>query len=130
VPLVQSAPLSLSLDTWNHFVARRTGNTYEIFLNNSGVALVNASPTENSASAASLLIGRRNADDNRDFAVEGSLDEIAIWSRALGNDEVSALYNSGSGYVIAIPEPGTVSLLAGAALALWLGRRTRRIFHR
>jgi len=47
-----------------------------------------------------LLIGRRNSGDwlTPDFfPVDGRLDEIAIWGRALTDEECSSLYNNGNG---------------------------------
>jgi len=40
-------------------------------------------------------IGYRTTDNTDYF--NGLIDEVAIWSRALSTDEISALYNSGSG---------------------------------
>jgi Concanavalin A-like lectin/glucanases superfamily len=36
-----------------------------------------------------LLIGKRNAQDGREFAVDGRLDKIAIWDRELTASEIS-----------------------------------------
>jgi concanavalin A-like lectin/glucanase superfamily protein len=44
-----------------------------------------------------LLIGKRNPQDGRDFSVNGSLDETAIWDRALSDAEIAQIWNGGNG---------------------------------
>jgi hypothetical protein len=48
-----------------------------------------------------LYIGRRNPDDKRDFGMNGRLDEVAIWNRALSDSEIAHLYNGGLGNPVA-----------------------------
>ena len=49
------------------------------------------------------MIGERNG--SQQFPVRGRIDEVAFWSRGLGNEEVAKLYNNGNGFeVIAAPE--------------------------
>jgi hypothetical protein len=65
--------------------------------------------------------------------LKGLMDEVAIWSRALSNDEIAALYNDGNGIslippaVPVLPVVGwaiAASLLSsGIALLRRLGRR-------
>ena len=58
----------------------------------------------------------------------GLMDDVAVWSRALGADEVEALWNNGDGTDLLpllnlIPEPGGLGLLGLAMLA---ARKKRR----
>ena len=54
-----------------------------------------------------------------DHMFDGTIDEVAIYARALSEDEVFAHYAA------AVPEPGTLALLAVAGLAAVWRRRIR-----
>jgi hypothetical protein len=72
-----------------------------------------------------LIVGRRNAADGRDFSADGRLDEVAIWNRALSNQEIALLNNGGAGRKI--PEPTALVLGGIAVVALALGRRRAKL---
>jgi hypothetical protein len=95
VPIVQSPVQAIALDAWHNVTIRRTSGLYELFFNNQVIASIDSE--QGSTSSAPLLLGRRNATDGRDFSLEGSMDEVAIWSRSLSDQELSALYNDGQG---------------------------------
>ena len=61
-----------------------------------------------------LLLGARDGSQN--FPLKGSADEVAIWSRALTDGEITTLYNGGAG--TQVPEPSTLVLLALALLGM------------
>ena len=112
----------LTVGSWNHIIAQRDGSSLELFVNGSSVGSLTISGSITSSSNG-VLVGRRNEADGRDFSTNGRLDEVAVWSRALSSDEITALYNDGVGQVI--PEPATLAFLGlfgGGLLAL------RRIF--
>ena len=48
-----------------------------------------------------LLIGER--DGGQQFPVDGAMDEVAIWNRALTNAEITTLFNGGAGELIDVP---------------------------
>ena len=98
VPLVVSEVQEIPLDTWHQVVIRKTTGLYELFLNNAVIASINAAAS--SSTTVPLLIGRRNEVDGRDFSLEGSIDEIMIWSRSLNGQELATLYNGGEGQTI------------------------------
>ena len=52
---------------------------------------------------------------------DGMIDELCVWDRALGQADVTELYNNGDG--VSIPEPMTMSLLGLGGLALLRRRR-------
>lgn len=97
---------------WHHIVVRREGEDLDLLLDGS----VKGSTTLGAfgPSLNGLLVGKRNEGDGRNFSVDGLIDEVAIWSRALTDDDVITLYNGGAG--MAIPEPHECALLAGMGL--------------
>jgi hypothetical protein len=77
---------------WQHFVFRRDADgNRDIFVNGVSVANVGgAAPLE--PFNGILTIG---ADLNGGNSFNGIIDEFVVWGRALGTDEIEALYGSG-----------------------------------
>jgi hypothetical protein len=96
VIVLTSVPLSIPSGVWHHIVVRRSGTVYQIIYDGSVVA-AGSSPTAISDTNMPLLIGKRNHHDGRNFAVDGMIDEVAIWSRALSDAEIALLFNDGRG---------------------------------
>lgn len=95
---VNSTALVNSGAAWFHCVANfdRDGNL-TIYVNNTqedSASIAGVTTTINNAN--NLLMGAR--DDASPYYFAGSLDEVGVWNRLLTTDEISALYNSGSGY--------------------------------
>jgi trimeric autotransporter adhesin len=128
LPTVQ-APVSITAGTWNQIIVDRSGNTLSIYLDGSLLVSDTSYVGSINPSTNPLLIGRRDAQDGRDFSVDGRLDEIAIWNRALSTSEIASLWNGGAGMLIAasVPEPSSVCLMGlGALGALFYARRPLR----
>lgn len=126
-PTLQSSGLSISLGTWHQVVARRTGTNLELFFDGASVAFNTISGSTSGATSDPLLVGRRDSADGRGFSTDGSLDELAIWSRALSNAEITTLFNSGTGLAIsAIPEPASYAAAFGLFSLFVAARQTRR----
>jgi hypothetical protein len=70
-----------------------------------------------------MMIG--NNPDRTDRAWDGIIDDVGIWSTALTDDEVLAIWNDGAGASIAslVPEPSTAALSLLGLAALLLRRR-------
>jgi hypothetical protein len=99
-----------------------------LFYNNVSIATV--ASANGSISTAPLLIGRRNAADGRDFSLEGSIDEIAIWSRSLSDEEIESLHNEGNGRAIPTIEVAITGIDSseGEAVLQWQGKRTNLVY--
>lgn len=84
---------------WNHVVVRRTNAITDMFINNQ---MVGSSYDDLPLEPVSqhLIVGRRDFADERNFGLNGQLDELAIWRRGLSNDEVNSLYHGGVGSAV------------------------------
>ena len=97
--VLTSAPLSIPRQKWHHIVVRRSGPRYQLIYDGKVVA-EEANPAavlSLPSTTAPLLIGRRNQEDGRTFSVNGRIDEVGIWSRALSDSEIGLLWNGGKG---------------------------------
>jgi Concanavalin A-like lectin/glucanases superfamily/PEP-CTERM motif len=135
LPVVQ-APVSIAAGTWNQIIVDRSGNTLSLYLD--GSLLVSDTNYVGSIDPSTnpLLIGTRDAQDGRDFAVDGRMDEIAIWDRALTTSEITSLWNNGQGMLIttaSVPEPSSIVLLGLAGLiggTSYARRRPERVYEK
>ncbi|MFO0913249.1 MAG: LamG domain-containing protein [Pirellulales bacterium] len=120
VNLRSSSSIPMVAGIWHQLIARRQGNTFDLFLDGSLMATADKDgPLP--VTADPLMVGRRNS---RSYPVDGRLDEIAIWNRSLTNSEISSLFNGGKGQMV--PEPNSMAMIAwgvGSVLALIRSRR-------
>ena len=117
VGVVNSPTVSMPTDAWNQIIVERSRTSLSIYLDRSLLLSDTSFAGSITSSTNPLLIGTRNAADGRDFAVNESMDEIAIWDRALTSSEITSLWNDGQGMLInasAVPEPSTLVFLATA----------------
>jgi VCBS repeat-containing protein len=102
VSVSDTPALTIPTNVWHQFLLRKNGSQFDVYFNgisvrsttNAGGAIANASRP--------LLIGKRNDGDGRNFAVDGRIDEVAIWDRALSDAEIATLYNGGAGTSLAL----------------------------
>ena len=80
---------------WFHAVLTRSSNSFTLYINGSsdGTGSYSGSLFDNSEP---IEFGQGNGTNNSE-RLDGYLDEIAFWNKALTSAEASALYNSGSG---------------------------------
>jgi hypothetical protein len=127
---LDTPPLSIPTGVWHNVTVRHSGGTFDLFFDGTKAATRTDFPPIQ-ATSMPLLIGKRNDLDGRGFPVDGRIDETAIWTRALSDGELAALYNGGRGMVLTVvPEPSSLTLLglgllASLSIGRWRGRRPR-----
>ena len=96
----------IRLNVWNHVAVTREGNTFKLHWN--GSAVDRASLATDLSVSTPLLIGRRS--DARGYFLKGLVDEVGIYDRALTDDEIKAIYDSGSAGIVR-PRPSPTATL-------------------
>lgn len=99
-------------NTWRHLVVVFNGSTIEYYLNGTSVASASVSGTYDSSGAAqSAGFGLSDlAFGTGDGSLNGMLDEVGVWDRALTSTEVTSLYNSGNGLAYPFSASGPANL--------------------
>ncbi|MDR1284200.1 MAG: LamG domain-containing protein [Opitutaceae bacterium] len=128
----------VSLSTWTHLVAifDYTGKSVSLYINGQQVgSTLSVAWDSNTLSiggnASTVRYSKLGGNDQTSVAVNpfnGSMDEFALYSRALSETEVLAHYNAA--ITAAVPEPSSGGALAGgiafAVAALLLVKRRHR----
>jgi hypothetical protein len=83
---------------WHHVTVRGTGTKDEVFID--GIKSVEM--TNHPAIMTGITIIGADAYNISNRGWNGSVCEFAIWDRALSDDEIAWLYNSGNGHQIAV----------------------------
>lgn len=93
----KTASASASTGVWTHFIGTFDGGTVRLYKNGQLAASV---PGSGKVSwrfmPLDMNIGRYH-DDNENFVLNARIDEVALWDRALTQEEVTFLYNGGAG---------------------------------
>lgn len=99
------ASFTLSTSSFDHLVVRYDGSEstnatkLRVFKNNSELtgsgSFSGTMPTSLLNRSGDFYVGYQPGQSNSYFS--GEMDELALWSRALTTDEISDLYNAGSG---------------------------------
>lgn len=116
---------TLNDGNWHHVVVVRKGdNCYdaELYIDGDdydwGTNIVSSGDSHGtSGGSGDMQLGARHSADNGWGTLDGDLDEVAIFSKALTSGEAKDLY------VAAIPEPATLGLLAIGGIAALLRKR-------
>jgi hypothetical protein len=82
------------INQWHYLLVRRADAVIDVIID--GLISTQQSSVVESSDAR-LLIGRRDARDSRNFAVDGRIDDVAIWNRTLSDTEIDYLFNRGNG---------------------------------
>jgi hypothetical protein len=99
---IGSAAFAPSNGTWYHVALTRIGSTYTFYVNGSSAGTATNSTAIPNASAA-LTIGQA---ENSGF-INGLIDEVEIFSRALSSSELLAIVNADAAGKCTTPTPGT-----------------------
>lgn len=101
---------------WHHIVLTYTqGVATHITLDNSGIFVMGANLAGSKNNSSPVLFGKYDGAVSANY-YDGYIDEVAIYNRALNQDEIAALY--------LVPEPSSLSLLlAGGTLLLGIRKR-------
>ncbi|EYD76425.1 calcium-binding protein, hemolysin-type [Rubellimicrobium mesophilum DSM 19309] len=95
--VVLQAPVGgISADAWNQFVVTRQGSTFSLYWNGGLIGSTTNSGTLTSSSSP-LLIGARDADDGRNFTVDGTIDNVVVSDHAWSASDVATAWNDGLG---------------------------------
>jgi hypothetical protein len=86
-----NAAFAPAVNTWYHLAVTRTGSTYTLYINGAGTPTTNAAAVPNAS--ANLTIGW--AEGSTGF-MNGLIDEVEIFNRALSAGEIQAIVNAGS----------------------------------
>ncbi len=123
-PLTTVTPITH--DEWYHVVfTRNPDGDVSVYLNGE-LEIYKNDPLDSGSytyDGEYMVIGERaNYGIFADYGLNGLMDEVAVWGRALTAEEVRGLYHT-------IPEPSAFALFALAALCLLpLRRRGRRLW--
>jgi PKD repeat protein len=88
---------SINNDLWYHIVGVKNGNVLTVYVNGVEEGSYNGWPTTLTPAPMFFGIGNTPVSPNPFFAYNGIVDDVAVWSRALSLEEVSAIYNDGLG---------------------------------
>lgn len=88
---------------WYHAVLTYDGTMIKLYLNGSLVISQNVTGTPY-AMTNGIFVGAGGSDISpQTYSINGQLDELGIWDRALSSDEIHAIYNNGIGITYPLP---------------------------
>lgn len=82
-------------NSWFHVLIKRAGSTFTCYINGSSVGTYDSGSVIDFTGTDYFFgayIGGLTG-----YSIEGQIDAVGVWNRALNDAEVSALYNSGNG---------------------------------
>jgi len=85
---------------WHHYVIKRSGTSFSVYIDNSLVMLIYLDGTALVPASNGVIIGQDQDTVGGGFDVNqsmgGSIDELRVYNRALTDGEISAIYNLAS----------------------------------
>jgi len=82
-------------NSWFHVLIKRAGSTFTCYVNGSSVGTYDSGSVID-FTGTDYFFGAY-IDGLTGYSLEGQIDAVGIWNRALNDSEVAALYNSGNG---------------------------------
>lgn len=91
-----SAPVTLVVGQWYHVAGVREGNTNRLYLNGSFIGSQISGSNVNTGTGGTARIGRHpHGDFGITRFVDGYIDELSLYNRALTDAEIAAIFNAG-----------------------------------
>ena len=130
---IESAPDVMTVG-WHHVAAVRSNSTTSIYLDGVQVGSGTSGP-DNVSTVSSLKIGHRGnpsdtpgSTDTRGFYLNGLIDEVEVFNRAITTNEIQAIYNAGSaGKCLTPPYITSVNRSETNVNLMWWRSKARRI---
>jgi hypothetical protein len=99
----------ISLDQWQNLIITNTSDLLKFYINGELIFSENISSTLRAPNTADLLIGSVNRELGAEW-MNGKLDDIGIWNRALTQEEITNLYNGCQLTVNTQPNSQTINI--------------------
>lgn len=113
----------ISISSWHHIAISREADLYKVFVDSK---LVSAYQSDLNTTPTSIgwYIGHRPRDSGSPLHFTGSLDDLALYNRALSGAEIAGLYNNTEGQTYK-PEvlSGTTGVEADSGSDFWYGTK-------
>ena len=103
---------TITSNIWQHIVYTYSNNILKIYLNNEIIHSQAFSNSLRAGNSADLLIGSVNREIGAEW-MNGKLDDIGIWNRALTQQEITNLYNASLPQTACLPANVPTSGLVG-----------------
>jgi len=81
------------LNTWQHFALSYDGTKLRLYINGNNVDSLDASGYL-AQTTSDLMAGFLYFNPTVNYALDGKIDEVGLWNRALSNEEISCIYSS------------------------------------
>ena len=91
---------NLATGVWYNIVFTKENNTFKVYVNGVLDASITASSTLRSGNSYATPTIGKHSDGSGYVFLNGGIDDLSIWSRALTSNEITNLYNSGSGKLL------------------------------
>jgi hypothetical protein len=95
---IEPTQIDLATNIWYFVAAVYDGSTMKIYINGQLIANAAQAGTRETSTTAEVWMGDNPNADSRPF--DGIIDEVAVFSRALTQEEIDDLYNDGVGLPI------------------------------
>lgn len=110
---------ALKGDSWGNIVITSDGTNLTLYVN--GIKASVAFTPEASATLSNFQLSSKWGDSGR--AADANYDDLAIWNRALNQEEINHLISGGTAGDLVVPEPATATLSLLGLAALMMRRR-------
>ncbi len=87
-----TSPSPINLNQWTHIVSSYDGNIGKTYINGALVGSVNNTNGININGNSGISIGESNQANGFWWPTNGIIDDVAIWNRALTQEEITNLY--------------------------------------